>query len=178
MVIIEDIFLKEKKGMKKMKTGTRNIIIITLSVLLVVIYMAAGTYSVIIDVVGNDGINEIVNEIDIKDLLTDDNGNYNEYYYDIKRELSITDNEAQLLMNSVAINERLQEVLNNIVDVRINGGVRYTDNQIYNIIVDAINRTPNITDELKNKVINKSNQYKRDIAKYMYDIEVNVINNG
>ncbi len=69
-----------------MKYGTRNIIIITLSVLLVVIYIAAGTYAVIIDVVQNDGLNEIINEIKVRDLLTDDNGEYNEYYYDIKRD--------------------------------------------------------------------------------------------
>lgn len=161
-----------------LKTGTRNIIIITLSVLLVVIYMVAGTYSVIIDVVQNDGINEIVNEITIRDLVTDDNGNYNEYYYDVKRELAITDEEAKLLINSSAFNERLQDVLNNIVDVKVNGAGRYTNDQIYNIIVDATNRTTGITEELKNKVISKSNQYKSDIAKYMYDIEVNVLNNG
>jgi len=162
----------------KVKSGTRNIIIVTLSVLLVVIYMAAGTYSVIIDVVQNEGINEIVNEITIRDLVTDDNGNYNEYYYDIKRELAITDEEAELLINSSSFNERLQDVLNNIVAVKVNGGSRYTDNQIYNIIVDAVNRTTGITEELKNKVINKSNQYKSDITKYMYDIEVNILNNG
>lgn len=161
-----------------MKINTRNIVIITLSVLLVLVYMVAGTYAVIIDVVKDNGINEIVSEITVRDLLTNDNGNYNEYYYDVIRELDITSEEANLLMNSTPINNRLQDVLYNIVDYKINNGKKYTNNQLYNIIVEAVNETPNITDELKNKVINKSNIYINDISKYIYDIEVNVLNNG
>lgn len=160
----------------KMKNGTRNIVIVTLSVLLVVIYMAAGTYSVIIDVTKNNGINEIVREISVRDLLTDDNGNYNEYYYDVKRELGVNDEEANTLINSQAINERLQDVLENVVDYKINNGSKYTNNQLYNIIVDAVNRTNNISDDLKERVINKSMTYINDIQKYIYDLEVNVVN--
>lgn len=162
----------------KMKYGTRNIIIITLSVLLVVIYIAAGTYAVIIDVVQNDGLNEIINEIKVRDLLTDDNGEYNEYYYDIKRETNLTDAEANMLINSAAINERLQDVLNNIVDYKVNNGQKYTNDELYNIIVDAVNRTEGISSDVKTRIINKSSTYINDISKYVYDIEVNINNNG
>ena len=160
----------------KMKNGTRNIVIVTLLVLLVVIYMAEGTYSVIIDVAKNNGINEIVSEITVRDLLTDDNGNYNEYYYDIKRELGVNDSEAETLINSSAINEKLQDILNNVVDYKINKVRKYTNNQLYNIIVEAVNRTDNISDDLKEKIINKSMTYINDIHKYIYDLEVNVVN--
>ena len=87
-----------------MKTGTRNIIIITLSVLLVLVYMAAGTYAVVVDVVKNNGINEIVSEITVRDLVTSEDGQHNEYYYDVVRELDITTEEANLLIDSTAIN--------------------------------------------------------------------------
>lgn len=162
----------------RMKTGTRNIIIITLSVLLVLVYMAAGTYAVVIDVVKNNGINEIVNEISVRDLVTSDDGKYNEYYYDVVRELNITEEEANLLIDSTAINRELRDVLKNIVDYKVSGGRRYTNDQLYNKIVTGVNETVNITDELKNKVITKSQEYINDIAKYVYDIEVNIINNG
>jgi len=161
-----------------MKLGTRNLIIITLSVLLVVIYMVAGTYAVIIDVVEKDGVTEIINNISVKDLLTDDNGQYNEYYYDIVREAELNAEEANILINSKAVNERLQDVLNNIVDYKLNNGTKYSNNQLYNIIVDAINRTEGINDFVKSRIIDKSNRYISDISKYVYDIEVNVIKNG
>ena len=59
-----------------------SIVIIVISILLVGLYTVASTYSVIINVIEKDGINEIVNEINIKDLLTNDNGTYNQTYYD------------------------------------------------------------------------------------------------
>ena len=161
-----------------MKTGTRNVIIITLSVLLVLVYMAAGTYAVVVDVVKNNGINEIVSEITVRDLVTSEDGKYNEYYYDVVRELNVTEDEADLLIDSPAINRELQDVLKNIVDYKVSGGRKYTNDQLYNKIVTGVNETPNISEELKNKVITKSQRYINDIFKYVYDIEVNIINNG
>lgn len=162
----------------KMKYNTRNIIIITLSILLVVIYIAASTYAVIINVVQNDGLTEIISEIKVRDLLTDDNGEYNEYYYNIKRETDLTDTEANILINSDAINERLQDVLNSIVNYKVNNGQKYTNDELYNIIVDAVNRTEGISSDVKTRIINKSSKYINDISKYIYDIEVNITNNG
>ena len=171
------IFRHTNKG-DRMKTGTRNIIIITLSVLLVLVYMAAGTYAVVVDVVKNNGINEIVSEITVRDLVTSEDGQYNEYYYDVVRELDITTEEANLLIDSTAINREFRDVLRNIVDYKVSGGRKYTNDQLYNKIVTGVNETENITEELKNKVINKSQRYINDIAKYVYDIEVNILNNG
>ena len=70
--------------------GNKKVItvsIIIISVVLVLVYTVASTYSVIIDVTQENGINEIVNVIKIKDILTNEDGTYNETYYDIKQEL-------------------------------------------------------------------------------------------
>ena len=170
--------IKHTNNGDNMENRTRNIAIIILSILLVLVYVAAGTYAVVIDVIKNNGISEIVNEITVRDLVTTEDGKYNEYYYDVVRELNITEEEANLLINSAAINRELQDVLNNIVDYKINNGRKYTNNQLYNKIVTGVNETTDISDELKNNVIRKSEQYINDIVKYVYDIEVNVLNNG
>ena len=54
-----------------------NILLISfLSILLVIICTIAGTYAVVINVSSEEGIDKIVNEITIKDLLTNDDGMY------------------------------------------------------------------------------------------------------
>lgn len=145
--------------------------------ILVVVYTLASTYAVIIEVREEDGINEIVNEITLRDLVTDEKGAYNSYYYDIKNELDITDTEATLLMMSVRLNENLQVVLNSIVDYKLNNNVdaRLSSDEIHDLIVDGVNNTGNLSDELRAKVINKSNIYKQDISNYLYDIDISVI---
>ena len=45
------------------------------------------------------------------------------------------------------------------------------------MIIDAVNRDNTISDELKDKVKNKSNIYIRDVSDFMYDIEVSVLEN-
>ena len=50
-----------------------NILLISfLSILLVIICTIAGTYAVVINVSSEEGIDKIVNEITIKDLITND----------------------------------------------------------------------------------------------------------
>ena len=51
-----------------MRKRITSITIIAISVLLVGLYTVASTYSVIINVVEKDGVAEIVNEINIKEL--------------------------------------------------------------------------------------------------------------
>jgi len=144
---------------------------------LTVVYTLASTYAVIINVTDENGINEIVNVITLRDLVTDDNGKYNEYYYDVKNELGISDYEANLLINSDKLNENLQIVLNSIVDYKLENNVnaRLGNDEIYNLIVEGVNATPSLNDELRTKVINKSNIYKQDISDFLYDIEVSLI---
>ena len=60
---------------------SKGIIISILIILLVFVSTIAATYSVIINVVSNNGINEIVNVITIRDLMTDNDGVYNNTYY-------------------------------------------------------------------------------------------------
>lgn len=159
-----------------MKKGV-TIILIFLSILLVGLYTITSTYSVIIDVVEKDGINEIVNEIKIKDLLINDDGNYNETYYELKKELEVTEEEANILMNSKPLNNSLQIVLKNIVEYKVNNNIdaKLSNEELYNLITNAILKTNNISDELKSEIINKASIYKKDIYDYIYDIEVSVL---
>lgn len=145
-----------------------------ISVFLIVICTLVGTYSVIINVTEEDGVDKIVNEITIRDLLTDDNGTYNNTYYTVKNELNITNEEAELLIESPPLNDTLKTVLDTIVDYKLhnNSGARLTNEQLYNMIVNSVNKTTTIEENLKTKVINKANVYKQDISDFVYDIEV------
>lgn len=154
-----------------------SIVIIVISILLVGLYTVASTYSVIIDVVEKDGVTEIINEIKIRDLLTNDDGTYNDTYYMVKDELNVTNEEANILMESEKLNEYLQIVLESIVDYKINNNMdaKLSNNELYNLISDGVVNTENITDELKSRVINKASLYKNDISDYVYDIEVSLL---
>lgn len=154
-----------------------SIVIIVLSILLVGLYTVASTYSVIIDVVEKDGVTEIINEIKIRDLLTNDDGTYNDTYYMVKDELNVTNEEANILMESEKLNEYLQIVLESIVDYKINNNInaKLSNNELYNLISDGVVNTENITDELKSRIINKASLYKNDISDYVYDIEVSLL---
>ena len=156
---------------------TAKITVIILSVLLVSLCTIAATYSVIIEVSKNEGLTEIINEIHIKDLLTDDNGNYNSLYYDLKNELSLTDTEANILISSKEIDISLQKVLKSIVNYKVNNdaNAKLTDTELYNLISETILNINNISDQTKSRIINKASIYRKDISKYVYDIEVSVL---
>lgn len=158
---------------------SKGIIISVLIILLVFVSTIAATYSVIINVVSNNGINEIVNVITIRDLMTDNDGVYNDTYYNVKNELGISESEAEILMESDELNKSLQVVLNSIVAYKVDNdeNAKMSDAELYNLIVDAVNRDNTISDELKDKVKNKSNIYIRDVSDFMYDIEVSVLEN-
>lgn len=158
---------------------SKGIIISVLIILLVFVSTIAATYSVIINVVSNNGINEIVNVITIRDLMTDNDGVYNDTYYNVKNELGISDSEAEILMESDELNKSLQVVLNSIVAYKVDNdeNTKMSDAELYNLIVDSVNRDNTISDELKDKVKNKSNIYIRDVSDFMYDIEVSVLEN-
>ena len=154
----------------------KKIIVSSITVLLILICTIAGTYSVIINVTSDNGVNEIVNEIKIRDLVTDDNGNYNNIYYNVKNTLDISEEEANILIDSEVLNDKLQIVLDSIVEYKVNNnsGAKMSNDEIYNLIVDGVNSDNNINEELRNKVISKSIVYKDDINTYLYDIEVSV----
>ena len=159
-----------------MKKGV-TITVITLSILLLALYTVTSTYSVIIDVIEKDGKNEIINEIKIRDLLTNDDGSYNQTYYDLKNELDVTTAEANILMDSQSINESLQILLKSIVEYKVNDkmNAKLSNNELYELITDAVLKTNNISDDLKSRIINKASKYKQDISDYVYDIEVSVL---
>lgn len=154
-----------------------SIIVIAISILIVGLYTVASTYSVIINVIEKDGITEIVNEITIRDLLINDDGTYNKTYYTVKDELVITDEEANILMNSIPLNEALQTVLESIIEYKLhnNFDAKLSDEAIYNLINESVLNTPNISDDLKSKIINKASIYRSDISDFVYDIEVSLL---
>ena len=160
-----------------MNKKTTTIIVIFLVALLTIVYTLASTYAVIIEVKEENGVNEIVNEITIRDLVTNDDGTYNKYYYNVRDELDITDYEATLLIETKKLNENLKTVLNSIVDYKLNNNVdaKLSNDELYDLIVDGVSYNPTLSDELVNKVINKSNVYKQDISDYLYDIDVTIV---
>lgn len=160
---------------KIMKKWTILLISI-LSILLAIICTIAGTYAVVINVVSEEGIDKIVNEINIKDLLTNDDGTYNSTYYTVKNELNVNEDEMNILMSSKELNNNLQIVLNSVVNYKLNNKPKLSNDEIYNLIVMSINEDNKINDTLKNKVINKSNYYKQDISNFIYDLEVSKVN--
>lgn len=153
----------------------KKIFVSILLVLLVGVSTIMGTYAVIINVVSDNGVDKIVNVINIKDLLSDDNGNYNSTYYDVINELNISDSEMDVLMNSSYLNDSLKIVLDNVVSYKLRGGTKLSNDDIYNMIVNDVNNDDSINNILKNKVIDKSNVYRSDISDYIYDLDVNLI---
>lgn len=159
---------------------SKGIIISVLIILLVFLSTIAVTYSVVINVASNNGINEIVNVIRIRDLMTDNNGNYNSAYYNVKNKLNISDEEANLLMGSSKLNESLKIVLNSIVSYKVDNDLdsKMSNDELYNLIVSSVNEDDNISNNLKNKVIENSKIYIDDISKFLYDIDVSLLGNN
>ena len=120
---------------------------------------------------------EMVDEITVRDLLINDDGSYNETYYTVKNELGVTEEEADILMESKSINDSLQVVLKSIVDYKANNNpdARLSNNEIYDLITTSVLNTNNISDDVKSRIINKASSYKSDISKYLYDIEVSLL---
>lgn len=156
---------------------TTLFVVIVLSIFLICLYTIASTYSVIIEASNDDGIIEIINDISISDFLIDNNGFYNKIYYDLKSELLATDEEANVLMNSIELNELLRDVLKSVADYKLNNNLdaRYSDDKLFNLISKAIVSDKDINDDLKSRVINKASKYRNDISNYIYNIDVSLV---
>ncbi len=174
---VEIVFLYVFKSSDNTKNGGDNmkkmitIIGLIFSILLILLLVIRTTYSLIINVIDKDGKSEIIDMITIRELITDNNGMYINEYYDVIRELDITDSEANVLIDSGELNNALNVLLKSVVDFRLNNKNKMTNNEIYDLIVEAINRDDAIDSELKNRVINKSWEYIQDIVDYLYDIK-------
>lgn len=155
----------------------RKVVVIILLIFLIGLYTIASTYSIIIEVTENKGENNIVSKITPRDIFIDSDGNYNTLYYDVRNELQITEEEANILMDSSYINDKLQIVLQSIVDYKVDNDIeaKLSNDEVYNMIEEAIERTEGLTEETKTKIINKSNIYKNDISNYLYDFDVSII---
>lgn len=153
-----------------------TISLLVIGIILISFYVISSTYSVIINVLDKDGQTEILNDISIRDLLIDENGMYNSTYYDVTRELDITEEEAEMLMDSIPLNMVLDEIVVSIVDYNFHNKDKLSNNELYNLIVDGINEDSNINNNLRLKLIAKTNKYINDISDYMYDIKT--VNQG
>lgn len=154
----------------------KRLLVVLLIILLTLAYTMASTYAVIINVKSENGVNEIIEKITIKDLLTNDNKEYNEIYYNVKNTLDITEEEMNILINSKELDKKLQIVLNKIVDYKINKNINslLTSDEIYNMIKEATNNDNTIPYYLKKKVLENSKIYSDDINDFLYDLEVSV----
>lgn len=153
----------------------RNIVLVSIVVvILIVICTITGTYAVIINVINENGTDKIVNEIDIIDLVTNDDGTYNDTYYSVKNELDITESEADLLITSIPLNKTLDDILKSVIEYKLhnNNEARYSNDELCSMIEDAVNKTTTLSTQLKNKVLEKLAYYKQDVSDYVYDIEV------
>ena len=148
-----------------------TITILIISIIIISLFVISTTYSVIIEVLDKDGQDEIINKITFRDLVTDENGLYNTNYYDVINELDITEDEANIIMDSLSLNKALDKVVNSIVTYHLHNGNKLSNNELYDLIKNAVNDDDNINTELKNKILNKSQEYINDISKYLYDIE-------
>ena len=159
-----------------MKKGI-TITVMILSILLVGLYMVTSTYAVIIEVTKKDGALEIINDITVKDVLSNNDGTYNDTYYMIKDELDISDKDAKNLLEAKSLDEALQKVLKSIVEYKVNNNEesKLSNEEIYNLIANAVLKVNNIDDDLKSRIINKASLYKKDVSKYIYDIEVSLL---
>lgn len=153
--------------------------IVVAVILLILTYTIASTYAVIIDITDTDGESEIVNVIKIRDLFTREDGSYNKEYYNVVRELDITEEEASLLMDSEALNDRLSVVLRSIVDYKYHkkDTAKLDNDELYNMIIEGVYLTPNISDILRDKIKDKALIYREDISDFVYDIDVRVVDN-
>lgn len=154
----------------------KRLLIISLVIILTLTYTIASTYAVIIEVKNSNGINEIINKITIKDLLTEEDNSYNETYYNIKSTLDITEEEGDILINSKELDKKLQTILNKIVDYKVNKNKesKLTSEEIYNMIKEGTNSDNTIPYYLKRKVIENSKIYEDDINNFLYDLEVSI----
>lgn len=145
-----------------------------LASLLVVVGTLATTYAVYIDVTSKNGINEIVNRVTARDLLIRDNGEFNDTYYEVMGEIEASSSDMDVLMDSTSINNNLQGVIKSVVNYRLDGGSRISNDRLYELILDGVNNT-DIDADLRARIINKSRVYIGDISDFLYSTPVRVI---
>ena len=130
-------------------------------ILIIISIIVKTTYSLIVNIGSYDNPNEFT----IKELITDEYGGYNNYYYDATSKLGISDEEANILINSDKLNEALNDIINN----KYHQG-KLSNREIIKIITDAINSDSMIKNELKIKVNEATETYINELSNYIYDI--------
>ena len=149
--------------------------VLIVSMLLVSLYVISSTYSVIVNVISRDGEDDIIEKLTIRDILIDNNGNYNSLYYDIKNELDISYDEGEVLIESVLLNNALEVLVRNVVDYKLHNKEKMSNSDIYDLIVSNVRRDNNISDSVQERVINKTGEYINDIVNYIYDFDIGVL---
>ena len=80
-------------------------------------------------------------------------------------------------MDSEALNDRLAVVLRSIVDYKYHkkDTAKLDNDELYNMIIEGVYLTPNISDILRDKIKDKALIYREDISDFVYDIDVRVV---
>ena len=149
--------------------------VLIISMLLVSLYVISSTYSVIVNVISRDGEDDIIEKLTIRDILTDNDGNYNSLYYDIKQEVGISYEEGEVLIESVLLNNAFSTLVRNVVDYKLHNREKMGNSDIYDLIVNNVRSDNNISNSVKEKVINKTGEYINDIVNYVYDFDIGVL---
>ena len=147
----------------------KKIMTTIISIVLLIVLVSASTYAVVVNVKENNEVLEIVNEVNIIDLVTDNDGVYNNTYYNVRNELDITDSEASIIIQSDSLNEALHLVLQSLVDYKINknNSARLSNQELYNLILEYTNKDEAMPSYLKDKIIDKSNIYITDVNDFL-----------
>ncbi len=151
---------------------TKKITVITvliLSIIFISTLVVTSTYAVIVNVTESDNV-ETTNDIIIRDLLTNDNDEFNSIYYIVKSTLNLTKEEMDTVMESLPLNIVLERVINNVTSNKLHGTVKYTNNELYDMLVTALNEDNNINEHIRMKIIDKSRGYIQEISDYLYNI--------
>ena len=59
--------------------------------------------------------------------------------------------------------------------IKNNDNAKLSNEQIYNLILDGVNNTEDLSPETRDKLLDKASMYLDDIREFLYDIEVSYI---
>ena len=128
----------------------KTLVITTLIAIIILIsgYVASSTYAIIDNLTKDDNI--VIPNYDAID---------NQIIYNyLTQKLSLTDEEAKIVINSINLNNILKDMLNN----------NYNNEELSQVLTDNIDNNQNIDNELKEKLRTGIAKNYREIDNYVY----------
>ena len=128
----------------------KTFVITTLIAIIILIsgYIASSTYAIIDNLTKNDN----------KAILNYDAIDNQIIYNYLTQKLSLTDEEAKIVINSINLNNILKDMLNN----------NYNNEELSQVLTDNIDNNQTIDNELKEKLKSGINKNYREIDNYVY----------